>query len=329
MRNDISVRGSFGYFLNLLLLVILIIVLIILFYFFYLNLSREPEIGEVVIHDIPVTESIVSQAKQFFSNTKFNHNSISFQIDPNCDNKKRNNVIRAFDIVSEEVGLISFQESSKEADIEVSCSEGAVEEVESDYFIAGEGGAKEIIQTGRYNVINEGIILLYNNENSKTSNCVYPSVELHELMHVFGFDHVNNEKSLMYPYLESCEQRLDQSIIDELKRLYSKENLPDLYFEKVEAIKHKCGFGTCLNFNLTIRNSGVVDADNVKFSIFEDEKFLETRDMKDVDFGAGIIIEIENFKLKSRNSKEISFIIDNESLIREIDEKNNEMVVKF
>ena len=88
---------------------------------------------------------------------------------------------------------------------------------------------REIVQTGRYNVITNGTVLLYKETNAQ--NCDWANVELHELIHVFGFGHSNNSNSLMYPYLENCNQKLDDSIIKELTRLYSEENLADLYFD--------------------------------------------------------------------------------------------------
>ena len=71
----------------------------------------------------------------------------------------------------------------------------------------------------------------------KSKDCSYPNVELHELLHVLGFDHSENKKSIMYQLIESCDQILDQSIINQLKLLYAEENLPDLYFDKINVIK--------------------------------------------------------------------------------------------
>ena len=144
-------------------------------------------------------------------------------------------------------------------------------------------------------------------------------------MHVFGFDHSNNENSLMYPYLNSCEQVLDQSIIAELRRIYSDENLPDLYFESVTAIRE----GKYLDFNLTIKNSGSVDAKNIYFGIVDEGKLVQDREIGDLKFGGGISIEIGSLKIFNRDSNEVQFIIDRENLIKELDENNNIAKVKF
>ena len=254
---------------------------------------------------------------------KFNHNSISYNIDPACNNEKRQRMISAFNDLALKMNLINFQEIASNPDIEVSCSKDEKEAVNKDYFIAGEGGAKEIIQTGRYNVITNGVILLYREKN--TEECNWANIELHELIHVFGFGHSNNSNSLMYPYLESCDQKLDDSIIKELRRLYSEENLADLYFENMSAVKK----GRYLDFNLTIKNSGDINSEKTIFSVLEDGEVVKDFDLEEITYGAGIVIEIKNLRLISRSPDEIRFIIDRNNLIEEIDKKNNVAVVSL
>lgn len=265
-----------------------------------------------------------TEVKQFYPNMKFNHNMISYSIDLNCNQDKINQMIGAFDEISSKVGEISFYDntdSNKPSDIEVSCSPANKVSVNEDYFIAGEGGAKEVVQTGKYNVITNGIILLYNDKNS--IKCSEPNVELHELMHVFGFGHSSSKNSLMYPLLDSCNQKLDDSIITELNRLYSEENLPDLYFDNITAIMK----GRYLDFNLTIKNSGDVDAKNVSYSVLDEGDLVETRYVGDIKFGAGIAVWVENFKLIHRNPSQISFVIDMNNSIQESDKSNNIVVI--
>ena len=322
-----SQRSIFSTIFSILILLTLISLLSIVIYLLYQNLPGEPELGKVFVQELIDNNDskILSDVKQFYPNTKFNHNPISYKFDGDCDSEERKNMLDAFNIVSEMINQMTFSEVFSSPDIEISCSINEPPEIEGHYFVAGEGGAKEIIQTGRYNIITTGIILLYNNDNSKTSNCNYPGVELHELMHVFGFDHSNNENSLMYPYLNSCEQVLDQSIIAELRRIYSDENLPDLYFESVTAIRE----GKYLDFNLTIKNSGSVDAKNIYFGIVDEGKLVQDREIGDLKFGGGISIEIGSLKIFNRDSNEVQFIIDRENLIKELDENNNIAKVKF
>jgi hypothetical protein len=315
------------FFLGFLLIIMLFLSLLIIataVYLLYLNIPGTPQSSEIYLNE-PYENENFPKTSQFYSNMKFNHNSISYTMDSSCEQEKQERMISAFNMLSDEIKNTSFYEVPENPDIEVSCSEKNKKTlVNEDYFIAGEGGAKEIIQTGKYNVIMGGIILLY--ENSKNSlKCDSPNTELHELIHVFGFTHSADENSLMYPLLESCSQKLDNSIIEELKRLYSEENLPDLYFEDIKAIKK----GRYLDFNATIKNSGTINANNIELTIFDDEEPIETRKIEEIKYGAGIILEIQNLKLSDRNSKEIEFIIDYKNQIKEFDKKNNRVRIKF
>jgi hypothetical protein len=261
--------------------------------------------------------SNVSDVKQFYPNMKFNHNDLSYSIDSSCEDTKKENVLEALDYIHSKVFSINFHEVTSGADIEVVCYE-LNREVGKDHFVAGEGGAKEIIQTGRYNVINDGVISLYKNSRNSIT-CDWPNVELHELMHVFGFDHSNNKNSLMYPFLESCSQELDDVIVKELNRLYSEENLPDLYFSDLSAVKK----GIYLDFNLTIKNSGVIDARDVKLTILDNGEKVDTFDLQSINYGSGMILGMENLKLLHRDPKEIKFVIDIDNEIKEFDKGNN------
>ncbi len=311
--------------LNIILILILLVGLLIGGYFLYLNIPGNPESFKINVEKPKLEIGNLSyEVKQFYPNMKFNHNSISYKIDSACSEKKKSRMIEAFDELSDKVGVINFYPVFENPDIDVSCSEDEKLSVEEDYFVAGEGGAKEIIQTERYNVITQGIILLYGNPH-KFYECEWPNIELHELLHVFGFQHSKDENSLMYPYLKSCDQKLDNCIINDLKKLYSQENLADLYFENIHGVKK----GRYLDFNISIKNSGVVDAKKIILSIFDSDKRLKDFELNNISFGAGINFYVENLKLKSRNSKSIKFIIDVDDLIKEIDEENNNAELKF
>ena len=48
-----------------------------------------------------------------------------------------------------------------------------------------------------------------------------------------------------------------------------------------------------------------------------------TIDLGDINYGAGISLEISGLKLARKNPEEIMFAIDKKNAIKEIDEKNN------
>lgn len=259
---------------------------------------------------------------------KFNHNNISYRIDPYCNTKRKEKIKKAFQEITNQAPIITFKESFSKADIEVSCSKAPESEpTDEKHLIAGEGGAKEIIQTKRNYIITKGVVYLYDNNDNKmkTTECEYPNIELHELMHVFGFDHSENKNSLMYPILESCDQIIDQSIINQLKKLYSQKNLADIYFENISATKK----GRYLDYNFTIKNSGSIDSENVTLTILDNNKVIEEKDLGKLKFGAGITITTTNLKLAHLNPDEIKFIIDKDNKIEELDEDNNLARVEF
>ncbi|MDD5191631.1 MAG: CARDB domain-containing protein [Candidatus Nanoarchaeia archaeon] len=318
------IKSQGGVILNIILFLLLIMILLIGGYFLYMNLPGKPQVLDVVTSSNQLEVSNLSyEVEQFYPNMKFNHNYISYSIGSDCSEEEKNNMIEAFNELQNKVGVISFSPKASEPDIEVSCSESIKNSIEKEYFIAGEGGAKEIIQTGRYNVITQGVILLYGEK--KGVKCDWPNVELHELLHVFGFAHSSDKNSLMYPYLESCDQKLDESIINNIRELYSKENLADLYFENATGVKK----GRYFDFNVTVRNLGTLDAESVYLSVFDDNDKMGNFNLKDIAFGAGVTYSVQNLKLNSRSSSDIKLVIDSEDLIKEIDKNNNFVEFKF
>jgi len=300
-------------------LVILVLILIFLLYILWQYFPSEPVPSTANLPDVSFdTVNLSSDVLQFYPNMKFNHNEISYNIEEACSENKKARMKEAFNILHEEVESIRFYETAGEPDIRVICSQTAEATTGKRFFIAGEGGAEQIIQTAKYNVITKGIVLLYDNPHNAIQ-CEWPNVELHELMHVFGFQHSEDKNSLMYPYLQSCSQKLDESIINNLNELYSQPNLPDLYFESVRAVKH----GVYLDFNATIKNAGVTDAHNVVLAIFDSEKEAERFYLDDIGFGAGITYSVSNAKLNSRNSEIVELRLDPLGNINEIDENNN------
>ncbi len=315
------------YFLILLLLISLLGISAYAGYIVYNDIYGKPQNLSVILPpDSNDSNEYYGDVKQFNKNMKFNHNLILVKFfDCTLDEEAR--MGKAFEIITNETGIITFKKTNENPDIEILCSEASkqTDNQDSEYFIAGEGGAKEIIQTYKYNVIVLGSVLLYNSQD-KGLKCTNPTIELHELIHVFGFDHSPNPKSLMYPYLSSCDQKLDSSIVSELKRLYSQPNLPDLYFDSFSQPIKK---GRYIDLNFSIKNLGTIDAENATFSILENNQVIETHTLGTIRFGAGILMNMENIRLKSSNPEKISIIIDYENKLKELDKNNNIAEITF
>ena len=251
----------------------------------------------------------------FSEKLRFNHNKISFYIDPVCSRKRKNAMFDAFLIFQEEMEIISFYElEDSDADITVECPNSPIE-VSEGYLAAGEGGPFEIINTELFKVINKGKIFLY-----EDPQCEYPIVEVHELLHVFGFDHINNPKSAMYN-ISNCQQRITPDMISTIQSLYSIKPLVDLYIENISATKNN----RYLDFNITIKNQGLLDAPKTTLTIFSEEKKIDEVELEEIEIGTGRTIQIKNMKMFSRSIEEVEFAIDINNLISELDKKNNQI----
>lgn len=303
---------------KILLLVLVLMMLGFSLYFLYQNLPGPEEkllqitnVGEET--ENPIVE--YGTIKQFYSNMRFNHNKLSYFIENSCEEQRKERMEEAFVIFSNKTSLISFypQEESK-ADILVGCSEDFIEP-EENLFIAGEGGPTKIINTSLYNVIVQGKILLY-----KEGECEFPVVEVHELLHVFGFDHIENPKDIMYNF-SSCDQEIGQDTIDILNSLYSQVPAPDLYISNISATKR----GRYLDFEIEVRNRGLIDVENATFLVSASQEKVGEFSLEEIGYGEGKILKVQNLKLPSRSTESVKFILDAENKIKELMESNNEI----
>ena len=270
----------------------------------YLN----PESLEFVDYgDVPV----------FLENLRFSHNLISYEIDNGCDNDRKSDMIAAFNIFSEEVKIVSFYEFSKDAldaedaDIKIECSDDFVG-LGKNLFAAGEGGPSRIINTSGFKVIEEGTILLYD-----SVDCDYPIVALHELGHVFGFDHSDDPKNIMYN-TSGCGQRMSEDMVELMVELYSIEALGDAKIKSVDGIIK----GRYLDFNISVLNEGLVEIDDIDLTIFANGEEIDVMELGEIEIGYGRTLRVENLRLPGSTEK-IEFVLDAEDLVRELNEGNN------
>ncbi len=250
----------------------------------------------------------------FAKNLRFNHNDITYFISPSCSEKKKRKMNLAFKIFESKFKNITFTPSDENsADILVECSEKKVQHSDST-FTAGEGGPYRIIDTGGFNLIELGRVFLY----KEISECEYPVVELHELLHVFGFDHSKNPKSIMYN-ISRCDQRITDDMVRILNNLYMLPALPDLKIQNLSAIQR----GRYLDFNITVTNIGLLESPAFRLSITHKGQEVEGFNLDGIGPGVGRTVQATNVYLPSRNIKSISFIVDKENKIKEFNEKNN------
>ncbi len=248
----------------------------------------------------------------FLENLRFNHNDISYFINSSCSDVRRNAMIEAFDLFEWMVDNVRFHEVYSDADIDVECSDNFVG-LGDGLFAAGEGGPVRIINMSRFKVIEKGRIFLYDDPR-----CDYPIVELHELWHVFGFDHSDNPMSIMYN-TSRCEQRTTTDMIELVDDLYSIEALADVRISDLVAVKK----GRYLDFNVTVLNEGLLDVSDVDLSIVVNGEVVDVLNFGRIDVGLGHVLRVENLRLSSRDFDFVDFYVDKENVIMELDEGNN------
>jgi len=309
-------------FKTLLMILTFLLFLLAINMFFFSYLRPGTSFSPISIQP-PKNITSYNGSLQFYPNMLFNHKIITYAIEDTCEKSKYNNMIQAFSILENETSrLIKFQPASSEPDIFVTCNQ-SVQELESkqksSYFIAGEGGAERAISSGEFWVIEKGKILLY---YPRTKECLTYHVELHELLHVFGFKHSDNRYSMMYPVSE-CNQVLSDDIIQEILRLYNLPELADIYITNVSAVKH----GIYIDFDIEIKNQGIENARNITLVLSSENKEIEKFDLKEINYGEGKILEVENIRIPITmlNLDEIKFSVETES--EELDKSNNQVTL--
>ena len=250
----------------------------------------------------------------FSENLRFNHNDISYFIDGGCNRVRRDAMVEAFGIFSERMGIISFYEVQRDADIDVGCSDDYIS-VGERLFAAGEGGPSRIINTSFFKTIEKGKIVLYDEPR-----CDSPNVELHELGHVFGFDHSPDPKNIMYN-VSRCDQMISDDMFNLIFELYSVEPLADASIRDVEAVTK----GRYLDFNISVLNEGLLGIDDINLTIFADGEEVQVMELGEIGIGYGRTLKATNVRLPSVGVEKIDFVVDNEDGVRELFENNNDV----
>lgn len=253
------------------------------------------------------------ETPMFWENLRFPTNEITYFIEPTCSEERKDSMIRALNIFANEVGIISFDYTDfSRAQILVGCSEDYVK-LGKNLFAAGEGGPSEVVNTTNFKIIQSGKILLF-----KEPICDYPVVELHELSHVFGFDHTPNPKSIMFN-TSKCDQRITPDMIKIVRELYSIKSIPDLKIQDLNGIKR----GRYLDFNITITNEGLSNSLDFLLEISAGEKVVQEIEIEGINVGYQRILTAENIQLPSRSVEKITFKLDSKDEVEEINEENN------
>jgi hypothetical protein len=254
-----------------------------------------------------------SNALQFYPNMRFSGTNLSYKIE-GCPLQRENDMEFAFEIMEQKT-ILSFYPAEQEQKITITCDD--TNKVEGNLFVAGEGGPTDVTIAGKFNIIESGKILLI-----KDSDCEKPNVAIHELLHVLGFNHSENPKSIMYA-ISRCDQTMGEDIIDFINEIYSIPSEPDLLFENASVSMH----GKYLDVNFSIRNNGINNSEESVVKILADGKEVKEVEIPPIEMGYGRKTYLSNIWIKQINVQKIELIIDNN--FEELDKTNNKITFEI
>ena len=287
----LSVFFEYMKVMDVLSVIFLFIVLFIALFILWYNLPGVPI--EFQEYKFNVSGSLPGKSYQFYPNMRYPDRVIGYS-DEACSHEKKRDFERAIEVIEQNT-ILDFTKSNS-PQIVVFCSDISPKPEEEGHFIAGEGGPTEIVNASKYAVILAGKISLYRPES-----CDKPQVAIHELLHALGFDHNNNEKSIIYP-VTNCNQELDQEIINEINFLYSDLSYADLLIEDLQANKS----GRYLNFDIVIANHGLRKAENFTLNLKIGGAIINSFNIGKLDIGSKKSLSVSNLKIP-RNTQEIIF----------------------
>lgn len=305
-------------------IIFVILVIIILGFFAFYYVSNSGPIKNLIIEgngSLSVIEKNYTTT-MFYSGMRFNHLPVSVYIEPSCGETKNKRIDSALGMLSEKTILTFIESSNKqEADIDIMCSSSSQGETKGyGTYIAGEGGPTETVFTGKFYIIRKGEISLYNTP----TDCKSPNVEIHELLHVFGFEHSQDIESILYPY-SRCDQQFTSDIINTINDIYSQKALPELILSNLSLNTYSKYAWRYADFEITIANVGMFAADSSVLKIYSANKLVDEFNVSALDYGSSSTLTVENMKIPK--SSELKFVVY--YLGEEFDKGNNEIVAKL
>jgi len=164
-----------------------------------------------------------------FSNSQYKHwghMPLTYKFENECRERLKDSIISAFNNITRETGgLVYFNEAFENADFLIECknpeySSGSTEWTLADAIYKTDENNTNLIIHADINIYGQGFA------------CVtgYPSLEVHEILHVFGFLHNPTIGSIMEEYVADSSNKckiiqIDKEYISCLKNIYSNGGL--------------------------------------------------------------------------------------------------------
>ena len=305
-------RSNIFFNIFLIIITLLVIVMLIIYYLepfsqqTFLAKNNDGNTNFSLGLDIGTTPD---EVMQFYPNMRYQDKRISYKINEQCSLAKKEDAIRALNILENKT-ILEFYPVLDNEEISIACEERSRPSEDKSFFVAGEGGPTNITSAGLFNIIHKGEILLI-----RKTNCAEPNIALHEFMHALGFEHSENPNNIMYE-ISNCDQKLGEDSIKFIDRIYSIPSQPDLIIKTLSAETHS----RYLDFQIEIQNQGLAPSGEAEIVVYSNGDEIKSFPLEPIDVGYGRNITYENI-FTIITPKELEFVIATN--FEEINKKNN------
>ncbi len=134
----------------------------------------------------------------------WDHMPLTYSLAPECVGPIIPRIELALnELTNRTAGAVSFEKTDKNADISFLCSKEKIE-LSTDGITLGQA----YYNTLGNEIVSAQIQFGSVTEDSRPSSCPnYPQLELHEILHVFGYEHnEQNHYSIMFPFEDGCNE---------------------------------------------------------------------------------------------------------------------------
>jgi len=179
----------------------------------------------ILLINFKFTGNIITETDNFshLTGLHWTHMPLTYSI-KNCENP--DGIKKALSLITSQTNNAVYFEESINADIQFACSQLKdcyQNKTERRWFWIAtteaicehEAGTAQITKMKINKILNAKINII---ETGKEDNC--SETQIHEILHVFNFQHSQNNESIMYPEKNSmqCNELIDKDIIAKLEK---------------------------------------------------------------------------------------------------------------